>query len=337
MQSVAKKNSKKGFSLPVAMGVGIFLVIIASSLMFITIGSISRTSANISSRQAYLNVKSALRYAQAYYSDNVSNYADVDKEFMYMNDTSGGTTDDGATLTKKASEAEAALTYVEARYYPAENKNPATLKLMGTARYTDAYSRQPNSVKLNITFTVGGSGPNRLTVIAAKSHGFTEKTGETITLNVRQPKDMGFILSYYVWTYKDSGHFYDSFNSSTDNSYTYDEKFKNDGNMRNKLSSTLSSGNYLMPNGTWAKGDKGKTGPPAIMGKGSNDWYMGDYVVKSGRVPWFNIIFAQKGSILGTGDANIENSQTCEMLHLWYLDPTDKNIYFPDHTGLSIT
>ena len=65
MQSVAKKNSKKGFSLPVAMGVGIFLVIIASSLMFITIGSISRTSANISSRQAYLNVKSALRYAQA--------------------------------------------------------------------------------------------------------------------------------------------------------------------------------------------------------------------------------------------------------------------------------
>ena len=86
MRKTLINKSKKGFSLPLAMAISVFLVLISTSLIFVALSSLSSTSADISGRQAYLNVKSALDYAQAYYSNNVSDYSDMTTEFLIMND-----------------------------------------------------------------------------------------------------------------------------------------------------------------------------------------------------------------------------------------------------------
>ena len=70
------KNSKKGFSLPVAIAVTSVLILLSASLIFIATNSISNTSEDVSSRQAYLNVKSALDYAKAYYT-GITDFASI--------------------------------------------------------------------------------------------------------------------------------------------------------------------------------------------------------------------------------------------------------------------
>ena len=81
------KNSKKGFSLPMAMAISVFLVIIATALIFISMQSMSTTSVDVSGRQAYLNVRSAIEYARAYYSNNHKGfcieYTVEDPELIY--------------------------------------------------------------------------------------------------------------------------------------------------------------------------------------------------------------------------------------------------------------
>ncbi len=321
MQRLKSKNSKKGFSLAVAMGVGIFLILIASSLMFIAMNSVSNTSTNLNYRQAYLNVKSALDYATSYYSNNVDDYSDIGTEYMTMNDKAGGSTANGATISTDETKLNEAMTYVIAEYIEANDSEPAALSLSGYAKYSDSFGNKTSSVKLKVVYTIGSIGPNRLTTMVVdrefKSGGGGE---ETITLNVKQPEDMGFQMSYYVWTYSDTANAYSGHTSGED-SYSYNPEV-------GRLNESTLEDNIVYPNGKWNTRDDDTRGPQAIMADAGDGWYTGNYVIKSGRVPWFNIIFAQKGSILGRDCSNIYNSQTNEMFHLWYLNPNDKNIYF---------
>lgn len=323
-------NSRKGLTLPVAMAVGIFLVLIASSLLFIAINSTSRTGSDKNGRQAYLNVKSALEYARAYYNSCDDLSAVGDAEYMIMKDE-GGTTSGGADISKNQADTENATTYVIAQYFEPQNSDPASLKLSAFSRYSDPFGNKPRTARLSITFTVGSSAPTRYTpfVIPGKP---PTTVNDTITLHVKQPKDMNYQLSYYIWTYEDNGNAYDDYYKKnlekTTNTFDYYPP-----NVQ-AFNATTTKENEVKPNGVWAPegSSNGRVGPPAIMATtSSNDlWTTGEYTVKSGRVPWFNIIFAAKGSVLSVND--VYNSQTNEMLHLWYLDPNDKNIYF-EFTG----
>ena len=77
MRNGILNKSRKGFSLPIAIAISAFLIIISASLLFIAVQSTSNTSVEISGRQAYLNVRSALEYAEAYYSNNITDYSSI--------------------------------------------------------------------------------------------------------------------------------------------------------------------------------------------------------------------------------------------------------------------
>jgi len=348
MRKTLINKSKKGFSLPLAMAISVFLVLISTSLIFVAMSSLSSTSSDIGGRQAYLNVKSALDYAQAYYSNNVSDYSSITEEYLIMNDPSG-TTEQGAVIGSKT-EAEAKTTYVIAQYQEAHDSDPATLKLTGFSSYSDAFGKKSKTVRLSVTFTIGSNTPNRLTVIAVPPKNEKTSSSDRIILNVKQPADMNYQLSYYVWTYRDKkvnaedthnvGNAYDAFyedyvKDQKENSFEYDEKAADSNSaFITNLNTTTVHSNVVKPNGVWGVHMGDKDGPPAVMSNRTenNAWITGDYLIDTDCVPWFNIIFAQKGSVLGDDGKNIYNSQTNEMLHLWYLDSSDKNIYF-EFTG----
>jgi|GEM_PF-4018707 len=333
MLEQTRKNSKKGFSLPMAVAVSLFLVIISTSLIFIAIQSTSNTSVDISGRQAYLNIRSALEYARTYYSTNVKDYSVISTEYMYMKDI-GGTTSEGAEITKNESVAAGYTTYVQAKYTKADNSNPATLKLTGFSKYSDIFGHKGKTAHLSVIFSVGSTGPNRLTIIAGDRGGESYSTTESITLNVKKPAGMNYEMTYYVWTYKDTGDAYHDYNEAKgDISYLYDSKVDVD-----KLNKTTMSANEIKPNAEWRLTDDAESqlakGPNGIMADTGNGWFAGEYFIKSGRVPWFNIIFAKQYTVLnpynkdGRSAWNIYDSQVNEIFHLWYLDPADKNVYF---------
>ena len=338
MHKTVMENSKKGFSLPMAIAVSLFLIIISTSLLFISIQSMSSTTMDISGRQAYLNVKSSLEYARSYYSTFVTDYSKVGTEYLIMNDP-GGTIDGGAKIEKNADSVAEATTYVMAVYKKGEGSNKSTLTLTAFSRYSDAYGNKSKVARLSITYTVGSSGPNRLTIIGGTPK--SESTGgvDSITLNVKKPKSMdSMLLTYYVWTYrdKDKGNAYQGFynSSNTVSSFDWDKDVIKSKGWLSRLNTTTMESNLVEPNDPWGKGHPEgsylQNGPQGVFADVGNGWYMGEYFPSKDYVPWFNVMFAQQGSVLkGTeGPSNIYNSQVNEMLHLWYLDPADKNIYF---------
>ena len=315
MRKTLINKSKKGFSLPLAMAISVFLVLISTSLIFVALSSLSSTSADISGRQAYLNVKSALDYAQAYYSNNVSDYSDMTTEFLIMNDPAG-TTDEGAVIGTEE-EAQNKTTYVMAQYQEAHDSDPATLKLTGFSSYSDAFGKKRKTIRLSVTFTIGSNTPNRLTVIAVPPKNEKSSSSDRIVLNVKQPKDMNYQLSYYVWTYRDKktdpsdthdvgnayNYFYEDYDKpisqQKENSFDFDQN-NSDSDFISKLNKSTVSANEVQPNGVWGVESGDKDGPPAVMSNRTenNAWVTGDYIIDTDYVPWFNIIFAQKGSTI---------------------------------------
>ena len=345
LQNPKMKNSKQGFSLPLAMAISLFLIIISTSLIFISMQSTSSTSVDISGRQAYLNVKSALDYATSYYSNNVTDYSTVKTQYMIMKDKDGGTIDEGAEITDSAAAVNSAKTWVVAVYIKSEGAEAAKLKLSAYSRYSDAFGYKGKVAHLSFTYSVGSSAPNRLTIIQGDHSDAGPVSTDSITLNVKKPKGMTEEMVYYVWTYEDVGNAYENYDENEGHSsYTYDAHVKSLGNNNvwndfvNKMNASTRIS--VKPNAEWMTTDKLSDprysgmdlveGPNGIMSQDGSGWVTGEYFLRDGRVPWFNIIFATYGSTLAGdhGANNIYNTQTNEIFHLWYLDPGDKNIYF---------
>ena len=350
------KNSKKGFSLPMAMAISVFLVIIATALIFISMQSMSTTSVDVSGRQAYLNVRSAIEYARAYYSNNVADYSvELDKpQYMVMRDKKGGTTGDGADIQSTEPKIEDCVTYVEAKYNKPKGTEGAeddaddtpSLTLSAFSRYSDAFGNRAKLARLSVTYTIGSPDFNRYTVMQAKRIDSAPLSQESITLHVKKPSSRLDEIVYYIWTYEDVGNAYgsayDAYEESGGNSYIYDEAVKNKVSISGKstwdefqTAMNQSTKKSIYPNAEWlTEDDDSKNlskGPNGVMSCDSNDWSSGEYYIKEGRVPWFNIIFAKQFSLLapdGNEATNFYDSQTNEIFHLWYLDPSDKNIYF---------
>lgn len=320
------KKSKKGFSLPAAMGITAVLIILSASLIIIASNSISNTSLTVNGRQAYLNVRSALQYAEAYYNnlDNIkalSSSGTAVSQYMVMKDNVGGTVNDGAEVSSNESSTNDKLTYVVATYTPAQGNDTPKLKLTAYANYTDAFGNQGGSSQLSITFDVSnGSGGRRITDPYIPPNTGTSNYDGGITLNVKKrPGQTWGSIAYYIWTYKDEANVYNNKTiSGSDGSYGY--KPSVEAANKNEQDS-----NMVRPAGRWVdSGSADKLGPPALVSESGGGMLSSVFRPENKNVNYFNIIFANKGAILKQGD----NTQTCEMFHLWYLDPSDKNVYF---------
>ena len=98
-------KSKRGISLPVAMAITSVLAILSASLIAIALSSISSTSRTVNSRQAYLNARSAIQYAYAYYNDSAIEPDQIETQYMVMKDNDGGTSSQGASIVDSKEEA----------------------------------------------------------------------------------------------------------------------------------------------------------------------------------------------------------------------------------------
>lgn len=340
------KNSKRAFSLPVAIITTIVLIMLSSALIIIATTSMSGTSSDKNSRQAYLNVKSALEYATSYYN-KVQNVSDMGTQCIIIPEDSksiaaGGVagitnvvevstatenltiTDDEIEQRVNAAVPNTTTTYVVATYIPpASSGNQGSLKMTAYSSYTDAYGQKPQTARLSVTYTIGtaSSELNRITLISVdtgKNLYLHNTQKDTITLNMKQHPDQKWTLAYYVWSFKDRAGVYDGSETCYDVSTTVSGMNSNEN--------TNGGGTIMRPGGVWVgSGSADKLGPPSIATEVGNGWYRNQFSPDDEQVNYFNIILAKKGAVLSNGT---HNTQTCEMFHLWYIDPSDKNIYF---------
>ncbi len=372
-----KLKSKQGISLPVAMAITAVLIILSASLIAIAASSIMNTSSSVSSRQAYLNVRSALEYAYAYYSDSssVPDLSKIENEYMVMNDKEGGTTSEGAQIVAESAVANY-TTYVIADYLPpSTGRDAAAVKLKAYSRYTDAFGKRSQTVTMSAVFTVNKlANKNRVTLTDIDMDTDVlqyNNIRDSIALHVKQYPGENWTPFYYLWTWADEAEMY----SHTGNCYGLEAVYKDQlgGNsdlsyydsQGNKQTGKLAEGfntnederdgkNKLEPCGVWNSGqsDQTKNGPPSFFSPSNNGWYDATYYIvkqtvrKDNRgnitnryyrngdpmkqVNYFNLIITRKGAVLSSNakDTTIDGVETNEMFHLWYLNNTDRNIYF---------
>ncbi len=375
-----KLKSKRGISLPVAMAITAVLVILSTALIAIAATSVVNTSSSVSSRQAYLNVRSALEYAYAYYSDSesVPDLSVVTDEYMVMLDKEGGTTSLGAKIgTKTAAQSSDVITYVRAKYIePATKKDVPSLKLTAFSKSSDAFGKRTQNVQMSAIFTLNKlANKNRVTLTDIDMNTEVEQyetVRNAISLHAKQYPGENWTPFYYLWTYKDKAELY----RGTYNCYGVEAAYKNASsnssgtyNKQSGGTAKISDGfnqneddryNLLAPCGFWnvVKDSHGndipsspENGPASSFSSVGNGWYDATYYIvddtgdtysngdKIKQVNYFNFIITRKGKVLNDGaNFNTVGVQTNEMFHLWFLNNTDRNIYFEflrpsDHVG----
>lgn len=341
------KNSKKGLTLPMAIVISIVLVIVAAGLVFIALSSISTTDVSVSGRQAFIDVRSALEYAESYYRTQVTNYAKIGtekkdtvtgkkwrEEYIIAEEKEIPITatqmHNSVEYTVQQDEPDTAKvkTYVTVRYFPGKGKTPPQLKLTGYSHYSDSFQHNGKSVSMSVMFTVGSSNTyKRVTVINTWKDPNTQSSSDTITLHLKKPADLKWTaVCYYIWTYNDIAKAYHD-SDGKNIKYSYYDK---DGN---KITPAVDKVNInekaksIKPNSVWETSPSAAVkGPNGMMVTQGNGWSVGDYQINSKRVNYFNVIFANQSTLLDPD--GIFDSQMNEIFHLWYLNENDKNIYF---------
>ena len=357
-----KLKSKRGISLPVAMAITTVLVILSASLIAIALSSITNTSSSVNSRQAYLNARSAIEYAAVYYTDekSVPDPSKIVNEYMVMDDKEGGTTAQGGHFVSTEEEASEYATYVVANYIkPASSRDSGILKLKAYAKSSDAFGGRVHSVKLAASYSMKKlSSKNRITITDVDMTTDVQNMNvirDAISLHCKQYPGQNWTPFYYIWTYKDEARMYEL----TKNCYGLESSYKNylenaaqeyyyrankDDPNSSLVKSSMkipaafnknqSSKNKLEPAGVWNavsyKQDDPRNGTVSYFAPGSGGWYDATYYIDKNQVNYFNMIITGKGKTLNgpNGEFRAENTQTNEMFHLWFLNNSDRNIYF---------
>ncbi len=333
-----KLKSKRGISLPVAMAITTVLAILSASLIGIALNSITNTSSSVNERQAYLNARSALEYALAYYSDSecvpdVSAIGEDDengKEYMVMKDLEGGTTSKGAKLVDSLAAAEEYTTYVVAEYLEdEENANDGgSLKLRAYAMTTDAFGKKKIATHLNATFPLNNMDQvplltNPTIDVNIDGSPISNAPQDAISLHIRQYPGQEWTPFFYIWTYNDAARMYElsknaygleagykDYDNNSDYHY-YIRSVQGDNtsdlvkaprNLKQAFNMNQTSSNSIEPVGVWNVNSKNaddlRNGPASYFEPKGNGWYDATYYVKNGQVNYFNMIVTQKGATL---------------------------------------
>lgn len=152
------RKSKKGYALPTAIVVTAVLLILASAFVAITYNNVNTTSRDLSSREAYINAKSALIYATAYYKADSSRLpSEGSTHYIVMNSSTGSVTE-GAVVKTSTTGSDDWACYVETKHTVGGN-----LELTAYARYGSALQGRSTNVrtlgtKLYIDLDVNSGG-----------------------------------------------------------------------------------------------------------------------------------------------------------------------------------
>lgn len=368
MLSTQKLKSKRGISLPIAMAITAVLVILSASLIAIALTSITTTSSSVNSRQAYLNARSAIEYAQAYYgdSDNVKDISEIDEQYMVMNDKEGGTTSQGASFVDTLEDANEYGTYVVAKYVKgATAQDDDGIKLVAYSKSTDAFGGKSQEIHIGALYYLNKMANKKRLVNTNVDMSTTvdkyESPRNGIQMHVKQYPGQDWTPFYYIWTYKDKAHLYNTdlrlseedrnknlfgleslyknYNNNYDTSYksymyTWYDQYgnKTTGKIPTAMNTNQKTANEIVPE-YWYHDSEAeydpKNGPATYFAlRAGTNWYDTTYYTDDEQVNYFNMIITKKGKVLNyNGTLNRENVQSNEMFHLWYLNSADKNVY----------
>ena len=161
------KQSKKGFALVSAIVISVVLFILTAGLITAAMMSMNMTAKNIDQRQAYLNAKSALGFAESYYIDQLL-LPDSDEYLAFASEN--GAVSEGADRSKAVASAGRAETPPDAETYVKAHYDMAaqTFKLTATARFRSASLDGAQTLQLSCTYDVGYDADGRITTVVKK-------------------------------------------------------------------------------------------------------------------------------------------------------------------------
>lgn len=285
------KRTKKGFALVSAVVISAVLFILTAGLITAAMMSMNMTAKNIDQRQAYLNAKSALGFAESYYVNQLL-LPDSDEYLAFPSDN--GAVSEGADRSKAVTNAEGAETppdaetYVKAQYDMAAQ----TFKLTATARFRSAALDGAQTLQLSCTYDVGYDADGRITTVVKKIE--TKDKSRYVYIHVK-PYDDVFQPYLYTWGYG-----------------TGQEEQTPDNGMPN----TLFSGEWLKSDTTDVQGNYLYKGPQGAMlresggaGGGWNGWYYTKIELRDDNVKYINAIIAKKGALRGGFNNTTTQSQ----------------------------
>lgn len=288
------KRTKKGFALVSAVVIAAVLSILTAGLITAAMMSMNLTAKNIDQRQAYLNAKSALGFAESYYIDQLM-LPDND-EYLSFSSENGAVSSgaDRSNVVKNTENIETppdAETYVKAQYDMAAQ----TFKLTATARFRSAALDGVQTLQLSCTYEVGYDADGRITTVVRKID--TKDQSRYVYIHVK-PYDDEFQPYLYTWGYGTG----------------QEEQKPDDGKP-----DTLFSGEWLSSQKTDGQGNLLYEGPQGAMLRetggtgGWNGWYYMKIELRDENVKYINAIIAKKGALRDSGD---NTTQSHEIFHL---------------------
>lgn len=289
-----KKRSKKGLALSTVMAICIVLSILVALLVSMASLNINTTQATVSQREAYIQAKSALAFAESYYNKNgkqIPGAGDTGEGLVVFNTHRIA---DGAKFfvikagTKELLDADAVNAYKEAcpdTYIEVTNarttKGESILTLTAFSKYGGS-----NAYTLSKEFTIGGNSEARDNPVTI-SYASSTKT-RYVRFHVRATSAMGGAPFFYMWYNQVSP----AEGKSGYNAYAT-------SSINNKLTWNHAFGKVI--NGNW--GDNGPEASCAMSYEG-NGWYVTQKTFNVERnVNFVNGIITKTGSTRSQGDS----------------------------------
>ncbi len=303
------KNSKKGYSLVVAVVLSAVLLIFVTSLIVIASFSMTVTASDITKNEAYINAKSALNMAESYYMQS-ANLPTTDEYFCIT--SSNGALDETSTspvdIIGSETTAKTHETYVKASLDDATG----TFTLTANSKYFNKGLTGENTTTLVCTYNVGYDSNYKISTAVRKVD--TADPYRYVTVHVKPypggtgaeyengvlktPPDVLDPPYLYTWAYGEG-----------QNEFPPDD---NIGEARDSSLSTLLSYSWVVSS------DANIAGPQCAMVYEGNGWYEYTITITDSEIDYFNAIVTEKGALRNGLDNNTENwhAQTTEMFNL---------------------
>lgn len=288
------KQSKKGFALVSAIVISVVLFILTAGLITAAMMSMNMTAKNIDQRQAYLNAKSALGFAESYYIDQL--LLPEHDEYLSFSSQNGavssGADRAGAVINGGVETPPDAETYVKAQYDMAAQ----TFKLTATARFRSAALDGTQSLQLSCTYDVGYDADGRITTVVKKIE--TKDKSRYVYIHVK-PYDDVFQPYLYTWGYS-TGQVEQQPDENPPNTLFSGEWLEND--------TADGQGNYLYrgPQGAMLRETGG-------AGGGWNGWYCTEIELHDDNVKYINAIIAKKGALRTENDNTTQSHEIFQL------------------------